>query len=147
MLFHGRFSPFSNFFPSSFVVDDKYYRCAEHYFQAEKARYLGRTSVAYQIMYSHDPAKMKSLGNQLEGEAWPIDLKEAAMRRALLAKFGQNKRLCDILKETRDKTLIECNKHDQYWGNGCSIYDTKALQGTGKNRLGQLLEEVRDRLE
>ena len=88
MLFQSRFSPFSNFYPSSFVVDDKYYQCAEQYFQAEKARFLGRTSVACQIMYSHDSANMKSLGNQLEGEAWPIDLQEAAMRRALLAKFG-----------------------------------------------------------
>ena len=147
VLFHGRFSPFSNFYPSSFVVDDKYYRCAEQYFQAEKARFLGRTSVACQIMYSRDPAKMKSLGNQLEEEVWPVELQEATMRRALLAKFGQNKRLCGILKETSDRALIECNKYDQYWGNGRFIYDTKASQGTGKNRLGQLLQEVRDLLE
>ena len=147
VMFHGRFSPFSNFYPSPIVVDGKHYRCVEQFFQAEKARFLGKANAVYRILYSKDPVDMKSIGNKLDGEAWPLELQEAAMRKALLAKFGQNKSLSAFLKESRGKALIECNKHDLYWGNGRSIYDSKASQGKGRNRLGQLLEEVREILD
>ena len=60
------------------------------------------------------------------------------MREALWAKFTQHPKLKSLLLSTGDTELIEHTKNDSYWGDGAD--------GTGKNRLGQLLMEVRAQL-
>jgi ribA/ribD-fused uncharacterized protein len=56
----------------------------------------------------------------------------------LQAKFTQHPNLRSILLGTGDAELIEHTKNDSYWGDGGN--------GTGKNRLGQLLMELREQL-
>ena len=70
--------------------------------------------------------------------------KKCSMKRALREKFKQKTKLGGLLRDTGKKTLIECNKYDSYWGNGRHIYDRNARHGIGQNRLGKLLEEVRE---
>jgi len=60
------------------------------------------------------------------------------MRDALRAKFTQHSSLRSLLLHTGDAELIEHTKNDRYWGDGGD--------GTGKNRLGQLLMELRAKL-
>ena len=60
------------------------------------------------------------------------------MKRALVAKFPQNLKAQRRLLKTGSKTLIEAAPNDKYWGVG--------KDGTGKNRLGHLLMEVRTEL-
>ena len=69
------------------------------------------------ISNSTDPAEMKSIVKPLDKSSWPEELQYNAMKEALLAKFQQNDKLCALLKDTGDCTLIECNMHDAYWGN------------------------------
>ena len=57
------------------------------------------------------------------------------MRKAVLAKFETHADLRELLLGTGDEKLIEKTTDDKYWGCG--------TDGTGKNRLGQILMEVR----
>ncbi len=57
------------------------------------------------------------------------------MRQVVLAKFLQREELRKILLETGDAKLIEHTASDSYWGDG--------WDGSGKNRLGIILMEVR----
>ena len=60
------------------------------------------------------------------------------MREALHAKFTRHPKLGALLLSTEHAELIEHAPHDSYWGDGGD--------GTGKNRLGRLLMELRDQL-
>ena len=63
------------------------------------------------------------------------------MLKALRAKFTDccNTQLRDKLRGTHEKVLIEHTSNDTYWGDGGN--------GSGKNRLGELLMQVRNELK
>ena len=57
------------------------------------------------------------------------------MKKGLLLKFTQNPHLKEILLSTGNRSLVEHTEKDKYWGDGGD--------GSGKNRMGILLMEVR----
>jgi ribA/ribD-fused uncharacterized protein len=57
---------------------------------------------------------------------------------ALCAKFTQHDSLLTLLLATGDAEIVENAPGDRYWGCG--------RDGTGKNRLGALLMELREAL-
>ena len=126
----------SNFSPYGFEDEGVYWPTVEHYFQAQKfndAVHQERIRLAY------SPKQAKSLG---QSRAIPIrsdweSVKEDVMRHALLKKFAHPK-MKTLLLGTQKRELIEKSPFDTYWGSG--------QYGTGKNRLGLLLMEVRDLL-
>jgi ribA/ribD-fused uncharacterized protein len=65
-------------------------------------------------------------------------VKDAVMRDVVLAKFTQHDDLRATLLATGDALLVEHTERDSYWGDGGD--------GSGKNRLGQILMSVRDEL-
>ena len=65
-------------------------------------------------------------------------VKDDIMREALHAKFNQHPGLRSLLLQTGDAELIEHTKNDRYWADGGD--------GSGKNRLGHLLMELRENL-
>jgi hypothetical protein len=68
---------------------------------------------------------------------WAI-IKDDVMRRAVQAKFEQNLAIQRVLLSTNDQPLVEKTTDDYYWGCGSD--------GTGLNRLGLILMEVRSSL-
>ena len=71
-----------------------------------------------------------------------MQVKDKVMLNFLRIKF-MNAELRDKLLETGDSVLIEGNTwHDNYWGN-CSCAKCKDIEG--KNMLGRLLMQVRER--
>ncbi len=66
------------------------------------------------------------------------EVKEGVMLEALRAKFTQHEELKAILLGTGEATLVEHTANDSYWGDGGD--------GSGKNRLGVLLMQVREEL-
>jgi len=60
------------------------------------------------------------------------------MREVLRAKFAQHASLGSLLLSTGDAELVEHTTNDRYWEDGGD--------GSGKNRLGQLLMELRSEL-
>ena len=96
------------------------------------------------VLQEEDPVDMKRLVNKLDKDMWLETKACATMKVGLQAKFGQNQHLVDILKSTDSKILIECNRHDIFWGNGVGLAQKEARKGKGLNKLGQILMEVRD---
>jgi ribA/ribD-fused uncharacterized protein len=66
-------------------------------------------------------------------------VKEDIMRQALRAKFTQHPELRELLLATGDAKLVEHTNNDRYWGDGGD--------GSGRNRLGLLLMELRAQLQ
>jgi ribA/ribD-fused uncharacterized protein len=64
--------------------------------------------------------------------------KDRIMHEAVLAKFAQHADLREILLGTGDAEIVEHTVNDAYWGNGDD--------GSGENRLGQILMRVREEL-
>ena len=116
------------------------YNCVEQYFQKKRADYIGRFHNSHKISNSTDPADIKTIVKPLHKSFWPKDLQYIAMKEALLAKFQQNDKLGALLKGTDNYTMIACNMHDAFWGNGLSIFDKNTRYGTGEKNLGLCLK-------
>lgn len=129
---------FSNFFPSAFDLDGKRWPTVEHYFQAQK--FTANPEYQEEIRVAKTPEKAKSLGATREKPIradWDT-VREDVMKKALQAKFTQNPDLKAKLLSTGTRTLVEANPTDAYWGYG----RTKK----GKNRMGVLLQQLRDEM-
>lgn len=111
----------------------------EHYYQAMKFPQDPEWQMA--IRTAPTPGRAKKMGLD---PAHPIradwdSIKETVMKSALLAKFRQNPILLAYLQSTAPKSLRYSSTGDSYWGIGA--------RATGRNRLGFLLEQVRDELK
>ena len=62
-------------------------------------------------------------------------VKDAVMRKAVIQKFRTHANIREILLATEDEVLVEDSPIDYYWGCG--------KDGSGQNKLGQILMEVR----
>ena len=137
---HGQepYGCFSNFSNHSFDLDGKNWKTSEHYFQAQK--FVG-TEYYGMVLKAKSPREAANMGRN---RSFPLrndweQVKEDVMRKALEAKFTQNDNIKEILLSTDDKILIENSPNDYYWGCGSDQ--------SGKNRLGVLLMELRDKLK
>jgi N-glycosidase YbiA len=127
---------FSNFSPHPITLDDQRWPTTEHYFQAQK---FAAPKLQAQIRDAKGPGDAARLGRRLSGlrPDWE-DVKEQVMLDALQAKFTQHPKLAALLLSTGDAPLVERTKNDHYWGDGGD--------GSGRNRLGVLLMQLRDEL-
>lgn len=131
------YGEFSNFSRHGFELDGKYWKTSEHYFQAMK--FVG-TEYEDKVREARTPKDAASLGRRRDWplrEDWEV-VKEDVMRRAVLKKFQTHAELRDLLLSTGDEELVENARGDYYWGCGAD--------GTGKNRLGVILMEIREQL-
>ena len=129
----------SNFSRHGFHLDEQYWMTVEHYFQAAKF-FPTDPDYADKIRIAETPKKAKTLGrsrNHPLRSDWE-DVKEQLMLDALFAKFRAHDEIRLRLLATGEEELVENAPADYYWGCGRS--------GTGKNRLGVLLMEVREQL-
>jgi hypothetical protein len=138
--FYRKSSPYgwlSNFFPSEITDGDIVYPSAEHFYQSRKTLLSG---VRTWIASAPSPFLAKNAGNLLtlkEGfrPNW-LEIREYYMCVAIYLKFLQNPELKTKLLETGDAILIEDSPTDYFWGCG--------RDGTGENKLGELLMKMRD---
>jgi len=128
------FGEFSNFSPHSIRVRGKSWPTLEHYFQAQK---FAGTEHEEAVRGAKSPMVAARMGRSRKRPLrrdWEA-VKDNVMREALRAKFQQHAELKALLLSTGAARLIEHTANDGYWGDGGD--------GTGKNRLGQLLMELR----
>ena len=130
----------SNFKQSPFVDDyGRSWRTVEHYFQG--AKFFKTDPVhAEAIRARPSPMIVKNMGNSRKH---PIDpewetIKDTVMLTALRWKFNTVD-MAKLLLNTDSAILIEDSPTDYYWGCG--------KDGSGQNKLGQLLMKVRDELK
>lgn len=128
---------FSNFAHYGFELDGKWWMTSEHYFQAQK--FCG-TEYEEIIRLLDSPMKAAEMGRSRDlplRKDWE-QVKDDIMRKAVYAKFLQNSDIKDMLLETGSEYIVEKTSNDYYWGCG--------VNGTGKNMLGIILMEIRDKL-
>lgn len=131
------FGEFSNFSPHPFELKGKRWPTSEHYFQGQK---FAGTEHEEEIRLAKSPMIAARMGRSRQrplGAGWEA-VKDEIMREALRAKFTQNPQLRSLLLGTESAVLVEHTTNDFYWGNNGD--------GSGKNRLGELLMELREEL-
>lgn len=133
----GQYGCFSNFSRHPIFLDGKRWRTSEHYFQAQKFR---GTEHEEAVRLCQKPSEAASMGRSRKRPLrsdWE-SVKDQIMLEAVRAKFTQHEDLKAVLLGTDDAVLVEHTAKDSYWGDGGD--------GSGRNRLGQILMQVRDEL-
>ena len=133
-----KYGCFSNFAHYGFELDEKWWMTSEHYFQAQK--FYGTEYVEI-IRLLDNPMKAAKMGRNRNlplREDWE-EVKDDVMRKAVYAKFSQNIELKNILLDADSEYIVENTSNDYYWGCGTN--------GSGKNMLGIILMEIRDKLK
>ena len=138
--FYGTLDPygeFSNFAKIRIWLKEKYWPTTEHYFQAQK---FAGTSHEEEVRLAPTAMIAARLGRERHRPLradWDV-VKEQVMIDALRAKFTQHKEIRQLLLHTGDAELVEHTANDFYWADGGD--------GSGKNRLGILLMQLRAEL-
>ena len=134
---NDEFGAFSNFSKHGIEMDGLWYPTVEHYFQSQKFE-----DAAYREKIRLAP-NAKSAASLGRSRAVPIradweEVKDAIMKEAVTAKFHTHAAIRDLLLSTGTERIVENAPGDYYWGCG--------KDGSGKNKLGRILEEVRSNL-
>jgi ribA/ribD-fused uncharacterized protein len=143
---------FSQWWLSSFVVDEIEYKTAEHWMMAEKARLFGDEETLAKVIACETPAEAKKLGRQVKGfdvEIWEEKCFEIVVK-GNFHKFFQNIILREFLLNTKERVIVEASPVDPIWGIGLAVDNPNAEHPElwkGKNLLGFALMEVRDLLK
>ncbi len=131
---YGWLSNFLRDYPVA--IDGKVWPTVEHYYQAQKFK---DRKTQKRIQRCQTPMQAARIGRTSQGIRRDWDsIRDDVMRRALRAKFTQHELLRQRLLDTGNATLIEHTNKDNYWADGGD--------GSGKNRLGHLLMELRSEL-
>lgn len=131
------YGQFSNFAPFPVELKGKVWPTSEHYFQAQK---FAGTEHEEAVRLAESPMMAARMGRSRERPLrldWEL-VKDDVMREVLHAKFAQHPSLRSLLLQTGEAELIEHTRNDRYWADGGD--------GSGRNRLGQLLMELRTEL-
>jgi ribA/ribD-fused uncharacterized protein len=139
LYFYTKTMPFwglSNFSPPGVEVDGTYWPTVEHFFQAQK---FAEPEVRERIRRIATPKEARSLGQsralKLRAD-WDM-VREEVMLKALRIKF-RVPAARELLLSTGNRMLVESSPFDYFWAAG--------KDGSGQNRLGHLLGQVRDEL-
>jgi ribA/ribD-fused uncharacterized protein len=146
----------SNFYSIPVEYDGKTYPSSEHAYQASKfedddyreeirnantpgiSRLLGTQKVKGNYNWQEEVRKIiDSYPDVKVIKNWDL-IKDDKMREIVYLKFSQNPELMNQLLSTGDALLIENSPRDDYWGIG--------KNRKGKNRLGEILMETREKL-
>ena len=139
LYFYTRTMPYwglSNFSPPGFEADGAFWPTVEHFFQAQK---FEAAKIRERIRLAQTPKEARSLG---QSRSFPVrhdwdEVRESVMLRALRLKFRVPAARA-LLLSTEDRTLVESSPFDYFWAAG--------QDGSGQNRLGHLLMQVRQEL-
>jgi ribA/ribD-fused uncharacterized protein len=144
-------------------IGDRSWPTVEHYFQAQKF-YLQSNTAAMEyynlIANATTPNIAKILANQKIGGGYQwrtnlnpiiqyyksivhiradwIQARDNVMETALVAKFSQNPSYKTRLLATGNRKIVEISKSDTYWA--------QRPDGTGENKLGKILMDIRTQL-
>jgi ribA/ribD-fused uncharacterized protein len=148
--FFGENCPLSNFHSAPFKCEGQTYRHVEEYLFVKKAEFANDDSAKHRILKASTPADCKQIGKGIVVDRKKWQSQEiAVMTKALFEKFNQNQIPRDYLKKTGNKTLAEVSPTDRFWGIGMSlgkVASSNQLTWTGKNKLGELLMDLRSKL-
>lgn len=141
--FDDEYAFLSNFYPSKILYNGHklwFAPTIEHAFQASKTI---DAEEEYDIIMAYTPGQAKKLGRHCHIRQDWEEIKDDVMYKLLKKKFSIPE-LRNKLLATGDVMLIEGNWwHDNYWGS-CAC---KKCNNNGKNKLGELLMQIRKELQ
>ena len=125
----------SNFYPAPTLFNDFLYPTNEHFYQSIKFRGTPHEITVREAPNAWMAMKWGRDSNFPLIQNWEV-VKDDVMRFTVMTKFIQNPDIQEQLVDTGEAILIEHGKHDKYWADGGD--------GSGQNRLGLILMEVRE---
>lgn len=131
---HGYMSNFARY---PVKVDGQTYSTSEHYYQSQKFK---GTHWETKVKKAKGPMEAATLGRDKSGPLrrdWE-SAKDNIMRKVVEAKFRQYPEFAKQLLETGRAKIVEHTENDSYWADGGN--------GKGKNMLGVILMELREKL-
>ena len=134
---NDEYGEFSNFSKYGVELDGLWWKTTEHYFQAQKFKEKKDQEA---VRRANSPMLAARMGRDRKRKLrrdWE-SVKVNVMREAVLAKFTQHDDLRELLLSTGDAKIVEHTERDDYWGDGGD--------GRGKNMLGRILMDVREKL-
>ena len=142
---------FSQWHPSTFIVDGIIFKTAEQYMMYHKAIFFGDTESAKKVLETTDPREQKKIGRAVknfDAVRWAAVAKDVVYA-GNKAKFTQNADMLKQLLRNSGKEYVEASPYDNIWGigigeNDSRIYDKSQWQGT--NWLGEILTKLRNEL-
>jgi len=131
MFMIGKYAFLSNYYPCKVPYEGIWYSNSEAAFQAQKEKSPRRRK-----LYREAPPNIaKQMGRRAElREGWEI-IKDKIMYEVVKAKFQHNSQLRQQLLEVTEPIVEDNTWNDTYWGK---------CNGKGANKLGEILERVRD---
>lgn len=146
---------FSNRYKDPFMYAGVEYSCVEQYMLAKKVEMGRRYDLSAKIMASDSLAEMKAFtGEDFFEEIHDVSYNwdrynKRILRRAIRAKFLQNKTFQHELLSTGNAIIAECNPNDHVWGIGISKENElwrNPINWKGDNDFGKILMEIRDEI-
>ncbi|UYL07308.1 NADAR family protein [Bdellovibrio sp. SKB1291214] len=131
---YGEFSNFANY---PIFVDNEWWPTSEHYYQAHKYQTPELIKWVQDAPNAMEAANRGRDANVPKRADWD-DVKDGFMEKAVVDKFTRHEKLKTLLLSTGSARIFEHTKNDCYWAD-CG-------DRTGKNKLGLLLEKVRESL-
>ena len=143
----------SNWYTSSFIINNTAFSCVEQYMMYRKAMLFKDAEVASKILLTNNPKEIKALGRKVKNfneETWKEHRMDIVCD-GVLQKFKQNSKLNkwmkDLYKQYGDNLLfVEASPYDRIWGIGREVDDTTKNWTTydfrGQNLLGEALTWV-----
>ena len=144
-------SPFSQWHPSTFVVEGNTFNTAEQWMMYQKAILFGDVEIAGKVLKTNNPKTQKALGKKVRNfdESTWVAHRERIVYEGNYHKFTQNEALKTALFATKGTTLVEASPLDKIWGIGLADDDARAYHRStwrGLNLLGEVLTRLREAL-
>ena len=153
---HDKYSFLSNSYESEFFVKERSYVSVERFVWVIKALVRWRNKdLASQIHLAANREDAKHLirkyststhHSEASKKDW-MDRCVEVMTQGVRAKFEQSEDLGRQLLSTGERQLIYADRYDPFWGIGFLMVEAFDNEDCwGKNKLGEILTEVRKRL-
>ncbi len=128
---------FSNFAAYPVSLEGKTWPTAEHYYQARQFKKGQFDEEFLRYRSASIIVRMSQERSDSRRPDWDA-VKDKVMHKVVQAKFAQNEPLREKLLATGTQPIVQCSPDNDYWGDGGD--------GSGKNKLGKILMEVRKEL-
>lgn len=140
VVFFTKYSPLSNHFPCTFVIDTVTFNCVEQYLAVQRAFLAKNKPLTRRVMGTNNPADHKTVLNILRSDQPDVwkERAETLIMTALRAKFLQNGNLAQFLMDTHPRLIGEASKNEM-WGIGLSLDNRDVLDSSKWKKEGNLL--------
>ena len=149
----GKYESFSNWFRAPFTYAGRNYSSIETYMMIQKVELFDEYGLAELIAEKDDAAEAKKIGRtpmaKFNPQLWS-KVGYNVVKRGVRAKFQQYPKYAEVLLNTGECIIAECNANDPIWGIAIGLHDESRFDiscWNGSNQLGRILMEVREELK